>query len=138
MATINTYKTNSHSRFLLQFHLIFVCKYRRNLLGTNNISTDVKNLSIEFAEKHNVTIRYMESDKDHIHYMIETVPNINLANFVKGLKSYITYHMWQKYNAYLSKCFWKEHTFFTDGYFIASVGNVSEEILKEYIENQGK
>ena len=80
----------------------------------------------------------MESDKDHIHYMIETVPNINLANFVKGLKSYITYHMWQKYNAYLSKCFWKEHTFFTDGYFIASVGNVSEEILKEYIENQGK
>ena len=138
MATINTYKINSHSRFLLQFHLIFVCKYRRNLLGANNISTDVKKLSIEFAEKHNVTIRYMESDKDHIHYMIETVPNINLANFVKGLKSYITYHMWQKYNAYLSKCFWKEHTFFTDGYFIASVGNVSEEILKEYIENQGK
>ena len=42
-----------------------------------------------------------------------------------------------KYSAYLCKCFWKENTFFTDGYFICSVGNVSEKTLKEYIENQG-
>lgn len=138
MATVNTYKSNSHSRFLLQYHLVFVCKYRRQLLNANNIATDVKKLSSDFANKHNVNIRYVETDKDHIHYMIETMPNINLANFVKGMKGYITYHMWQKYNAYLSKCFWNEHTLFSDGYFIASVGNVSEEILKDYIENQGK
>lgn len=41
-----------------------------------------------------------------------------------------------KYPNYLSKCFWKERTFFSDGYFLASIGNVSQEILKEYIENQ--
>ena len=35
------------------------------------------------------------------------------------------------------KQFWKEHTFWTDGYFACSVGNVSEEMLKRYIENQG-
>lgn len=50
----------------------------------------------------------MEVDKDHIHYMIETTPNINLSNLVRTMKSYITYHMWEKYPAYLSKCFWKE------------------------------
>ena len=38
---------------------------------------------------------------------------------------------------YLRKQFWKEHTFWTDGYFACSVGNVSEEMLKRYIENQG-
>ena len=32
---------------------------------------------------------------------------------------------------------WKEHTFWTDGYFACSVGNVSEEMLKRYMENQG-
>lgn len=40
-------------------------------------------------------------------------------------------------NGNLSKCFWKEHSFWTDGYFVCSVGNVSEKIPKEYIENQG-
>lgn len=54
------------------------------------------------------------------------------------MKGYITYYMWKKYNAYLSKCFWNEHTLFSDGYFVSSIGNVSEENLKEYIENQGK
>lgn len=80
----------------------------------------------------------METDKDHIHYMIETTPNINLSNIVKTMKSYITYHILEKYSAYLSKCFWKERTFFSDGYFISSIGNVSQETLKNYIENQGK
>ena len=59
------------------------------------------------------------------------------ASFVRTMKGYITYHIWEKYSAYLCKCFWKENTFFTDGYFICSVGNVSEKTLKEYIENQG-
>lgn len=38
----------------------------------------------------------------------------------------------------MSRCFWKERTFFSDGYFISSIGNVSQETLKNYIENQGK
>lgn len=80
----------------------------------------------------------MESDKDHIHYMIETMPNINLADFVKTMKSYTTYHIWQKYPQYLSWFFWKEHTFWSDGYFLATIGNVSQETLKHYIISQGK
>lgn len=104
----------------------------------SNIASDIKRLSIEYCQNHNVIIHYMETDKDHIHYMIETTPNINLSNMVKTMKSYITYHIWEKYSAYLSRCFWKERTFFSDGYFISSIGNVSQETLKNYIENQGK
>lgn len=134
----NTLKTNAHSKYLLQYHLIFVCKYRKKLLSANNISSDIKKLSKAICNKHNVIIHYMETDKDHIHYMIETTPNINLASLVKTMKSYTTYHIWLKYSAYLSKRFWKERTFWSDGYFISSIGNVSEATLKEYIENQGK
>ena len=138
MSGTNTYKSNSHSRYLLQYHLIFVCKYRKYLMCSPNIVRDVKKLSIEIATKHNVSIRYMETDKDHIHYMIETTPNINLSNLVRTMKSYITFHIWDKYGNYLRKSFWKERTFFSDGYFLASIRNVSQEILKEYIENQEK
>lgn len=79
----------------------------------------------------------MEADKDHIHYMIETTPDINLSNFVRLMKSYTTYHIWKHRKAFLLKYFWKEHTFWTNGYFICSIGNISEKQLREYIENQG-
>jgi len=85
----------------------------------------------------NPLFRYMETDKDHIHYMIETEPAISVSKIVNLMKSYTTYHIWERYPDYLRKHFWKERTFWTDGYFACSVGNVSEEMLWRYIENQG-
>ena len=79
----------------------------------------------------------METDKDHIHYMIETEPTMSVSKIVNLMKSYTACHIWKKYQNYLRKHFWKERTFWTDGYFACSVGNVSEEMLKKYIENQG-
>ena len=105
------YRSKGHSKFLLRYHLILVCKYRLKIMAANNISSDIKKLSKKIASRHEVNIWHVESDKDHIHYMIETTPNTNLANFVKTLKSYTTYHIWKKYPAYLSKCFWNERTF---------------------------
>lgn len=134
---MSSWKSNSHCKFLLQYHLIFVCKYRKHLLKDITISNNLKRLSLEICSRHNVTIKYMETDKDHIHYMIETVPNINLSHYIGTMKSYITYHLWELYQNVLTSDFWKEKTFFTDGYFICSVGNVSEKTLKEYIVNQG-
>lgn len=132
----NNWKSKNRHKYLLQYHLVFVCKYRKKLL-THQISDDIKQLSYEICNKHNITIKYMETDKDHIHYLIETDPNIKLSDMVRTVKSYTTYHIWKLYSDYLSKHFWKEKTFWSDGYFICSVGNVSEKTLKKYIENQG-
>ena len=89
----NAYISKNRCKFLLRYHLIFVCKYRRKLLAGNNISSDIKKLSEQIANRHNVIIKYMETDKNHIHYMIETIPNINLSDFVRTLKQYTTYHI---------------------------------------------
>jgi len=50
----------------------------------------------------------MEVDKDHIHYMIETRPNINLSDFVRTIKGYIVYHIWEKYSVYFTNVFRKK------------------------------
>ena len=134
---IETEPTMSISKYLLQYHIIFVCKYRKKLLVSRQISDDIKQFSYEICQRHSVIIRYMETDKDHIHYMIETEPTMSISKIVNLMKSYTTYHIWKRYPQYLRKQFWKEHTFWTDGYFACSVGNVSEEMLKRYIENQG-
>lgn len=110
---------------------------RKKLLVSQQISDDIKQFSYEICQKHKVIIKYMETDKDHIHYMIETEPTMSVSKIVNLMKSYTTYHIWKRYPNYLRKHFWKEHTFWTDGYFACSVGNVSEEMLKKYIENQG-
>ena len=44
---------------------------------------------------------------------------------------------WKKHQSFLGKYYWKEKTFWTDGYFISSIGNVSESTLEKYIKNQG-
>lgn len=131
------WKTKNGHKYLLQYHVIFVCKYRKKLLINKEISDDIKQFSYEICQKHNILIKYMETDKDHIHYMIETEPTISISKTINLMKSYTTYHIWKKHEKYLSEFFWKEKTFWTDGYFVCSVGNISEKILKEYIENQG-
>ena len=69
--------------------------------------------------------------------MIETEPTMSISKIVNLMKSYTTYHIWKRYPDYLRKHFLKEHTFWTEGYFVCSAGNVSEEMLRKYIENQG-
>ena len=133
----NHWKDKNRHKYLLQFHLIFVCKYRKPLLSHKRISDEIKELSRQLCQRHDVIIRYMETDRDHIHYMVELPPTVAISDLVQNLKSYTSYHIWKKYPKILRKHFWKEHTFWTDGYFACSVGNVSEQMLKEYIENQG-
>ena len=137
MIIVSEWKSNSHSKYLLQYHIIFVCKYRKKLLTDKIISDEIKQLSYDICNKHNIEIKEMETDKDHIHYMIETRPNANISNIVKMIKSYTTFYIWKNHKKFLSKHFWKENTFWTDGYFVCSVGNVSEKQLRKYMENQG-
>lgn len=102
-----------------------------------NISDKVKQLSYEICNKYNIDIQTMETDKDHIHYMISYTPTLSISKIVNLMKSYVTFHIWKIEYKMLKKEFWKEKTFFTDGYFVCSIGNVSEKQLKKYIDNQG-
>ena len=127
---------NRH-KFLLQYHVIFVCKYRKKLFLSRHISDDIKKLSYDICKRHNIIIKYVESDKDHIHYMLELEPNISVSKAANLIKSYTTNHIWKSHSKYLNRYFWKERTFWTDGYFVSTIGNISEETLHTYIENQG-
>ena len=79
----------------------------------------------------------MEVDKDHIHLMVESEPKVSPLMIVRALKQQTTVELWKRFPKELSKQFWKEKTFFTDGYFISTLGEVSSETLKKYIQNQG-
>ena len=100
---MGTWKSKNRHKYLLQYHIIFVCKYRKKLLVSRQISDDIKQFSYEICQRHSVIIRYMETDKDHIHYMIETEPTMSISKIVNLMKSYTTYHIWKRYPQYLRK-----------------------------------
>ena len=128
------YKSKNHSKFILTYHIIFTCKYRKKLLI--KYGEDVKQIMYDISKKYDFDIKEMEVDKDHIHMMISSAPKISPLQIVRVLKQQSTIQMWRRYASELKKQYWKENTFWTDGYFCSTIGEVSTETLKHYIQNQ--
>lgn len=116
--------------------MIFSTKYRKNLLEPIR---DKIFETMKLAEQNNKNfkIEIMEIDKDHIHFLLEIKPNESISNVVKYLKQFSTYYIWKNKFDYMSKFYWKYHYLWTRGYFISTIGECSEDKIKEYIKNQG-
>jgi putative transposase len=137
MMVFEDYKTKNHSKYLLKYHMIFVVKYRKRLLKTP-ISDDMKLILTNISKRYDFEIDLMEcGDEDHIHILVSTQPSVSPLQIVNRLKQMSTIEIWKLYGVYLRNQFWNERTFWSDGYFVSSIGNVSEKTIKEYIENQG-
>lgn len=130
-------ETTNHSKHFLKCHLIFVCKYRKKLFLNKKVSNDMKQILFDVSNESDFSIESMEVDQDHIHILIRYIPRLSISSIVNRLKAVSTNRIWKLDYHFLSKHFWKEHTFWTDGYFVSSIGYASQETIDEYIKNQG-
>ena len=73
------------------------------------------------------------------HLLVSYHPTQSILDVVRLLKQMPTHRIWRQNNnhVHLSKQFWKEKTFWSDGYFACSIGNVSKETIEKYIQSQG-
>lgn len=131
------YTSKNHSKYLLMVHLIFVTKYRKQLLV--KYGDEIKTILDDVSKEKNFKIVTMEVDKDHIHLLIGYNPTLSVVEIVRHLKQISTYRIWrQNHNhLHLFKQFWKKKTFWSDGYFACSIGNVSKKTIEKYIQHQG-
>jgi len=130
------YITTNRSKHYLKCHLVFVCKYRKKLL-IGQLKDDMKLIFIAIANTSDFEIEVIESDIDHIHFLIRYKPCLSISNIVRRLKQLSTFEIWRKYNLFLSKNFWKKHIFWSDGYFACSIGEASLDTIRNYILSQG-
>ena len=133
---LKEYISKNLSKFLIKYHIILVCKYRKQLL-VEAVEYDMKKIMRHISEMSDFDIEVMETDKDHLHMMVRSDPKLSPLQIVRRLKQMSISAVWKKYGDFLRHNFYKEHTFWTDGYFVSSIGNVSQETIKKYIENQG-
>ena len=79
----------------------------------------------------------METDLDHIHFLISYLPKTSISSIVLKLKQESTILIWRKHSSYLVFHFWKENTFWSDGYFVSSIGEACSATIENYIRTQG-
>ena len=129
------YVSENHSKYLIMCHLIFVCKYRKSLLL--KFGDFIKKEFHRIESISDFKIVEMEVDINHIHILVKYKPKISILQIVRKLKQIAPANIWKSYSEELKVHFWKENTFWSDGYFACSIGNVSKETIEKYIRNQG-
>ena len=122
------------AKYSLKIHLIFVTKYRKQLLSNHVIDQYIKQ-QLLFLQTEYFSIDVLETDKDHVHMIISYSPSVSVVQIVRKLKQQTTVNIWKQMN--LRRYYWKEKTFWSDGYFAYSIGDASTSTIMKYIEQQG-
>lgn len=134
---MDDYKCDGHSKYSLSVHLIFVTKYRKILFKDTKMKDDIKQYLFDASNKYRYMILEMETDKKHVHILLSYRPDVKVSTIVKELKQYSTYQMWLHRSDILQTVYWKKKALWSDGYFACSIGQVSQDIIEKYIQNQG-
>lgn len=131
------YEVNRHSRFYLRFHLVLVTKYRHPVIDTN-IEKQLIDIAYNVFENHwGVKIEQINTDKDHIHILFSSKPQVKLSDLINNYKT-VSSRLIRKNNYdYLKPYYWKPY-FWSRSYFIGGVSEVTEEMVNNYILNQKK
>ena len=126
-----SYKSNNNIVFDCKFHVIFCPKYRRRVI-IGDVETRLKELLNEKANEIQAEIIEMETMPDHVHLLISCDTQFGIHRVVKQLKGYSASVLRKEFPHLKSTM----PSMWTNSYFCSTVGSVSLEVVKQYIENQ--
>ena len=127
----------SHNVSNLVYHMVFPAKYRR-VVFDENVEEHLRQICLGIELRYDY-IHFLEIgvDQDHVHFLVQSIPNYSPSEIVKVIKSITAKQIFAECPE-VKKKLWGGQ-FWTDGYFVATVGkNQSETAVRNYIKNQGK
>ena len=125
------YKSSNHLVYSCQYHVIFCPKYRRKVL-TDGIDERLKELITEKQEEYGYEVLDMEVMPDHVHLLLDVDPKIGIYSVVTKIKGYTSKQLREEFQALKKRI----PTLWTHSKFISSVGSVTLDVVKRYIEEQ--
>ena len=128
--------SNRHSVYSLKYHLVVVTKYRHKCIN-DEIYSFINNKTLELFEKWGCSLIEMNYDKDHIHILFEAPPQVQLSKIINSYKTVTSRLVKKHFQEHLKKFYWKDY-FWSRSYLILSSGGAPIEMIKKYIEDQGK
>jgi len=130
-----SYRKTAHSVYDLKYHIVWITKYRKPILR-GEIGKRVRELIRQTCASLDVYIVKGHVSKDHVHLLVSVPPNLAVSELVKRLKGRSSRLMLEEFGE-LRKVYWGRHLW-ARGYFVASSGNVTDEVIAEYIEKQSQ
>ncbi len=130
-----SYRKTAHSVYDQKYHIVWITKYRKPILR-GAIGRRVRELIRQTCASLEVYIVKGHVAQDHVHLLVSVPPKLPVSELVKRLKGRSSRKMLQEYDE-LRREFWGRHLW-ARGYFAASTGNVTDEIVAEYIEKQSR
>jgi putative transposase len=129
------YRKTSHAVYDLKYHLVWITKYRKPVLR-GQVAMRLRELIRQTCTTLDVYIEKGHVATDHIHLLVSVPPNVSVSDLLQHLKGRSSRRMLEEFGE-LRRQFWGRHLW-ARGYFAASSGNVTDEIIKQYIESQGQ
>ena len=122
----------AHCKWECQYHIVFIPKFRRKKLY-GMVKDDVRDIIKTLCSYKKVEIVAGAVCADHVHLCVSIPPKLSISDFVGYLKGKSALMIFDKHPELGSK--W-DRSFWARGYYVATVGNVNEETVKEYIRRQ--
>jgi putative transposase len=129
------YRKTSHSVYDLKYHLVWITKYRKLVLH-GEIAQRLRELVRQTCATLDVYILSGHVAVDHVHLLVSVPPQVSVSALMQRIKGRSSRKLLQEFGE-LRRQFWGRHLW-ARGYFAASSGNVTDEIIKQYIESQGE
>jgi REP-associated tyrosine transposase len=130
---MENYRTGAHSRFDLKYHFVWVTKYRKKVL-TGAVGARVRDLVREVCRTNEIEILQGAVSADHVHVLLSCPPTLSPSKIMQYIKGKTSRKLMMEFK-HIEKQYWGRHLW-ARGYFAASSGNVTDEVIAEYIRSQ--
>jgi putative transposase len=130
-----SYRKTAHSVYDLKYHLVWITKYRKPVLR-GEIGLRLRELVRQTCITLDVNIISGHIAIDHVHLLVSVPPNVSVSDLMQRIKGRSSRRMMEEFGE-IRRQYWGRHIW-ARGYFAASSGNVTDEIIKQYIESQGE
>ena len=126
----------SHNVTVLLYHLVFPAKYRRAVFDID-VDKVLKDVCLEVEKRYQLKFLEIGTDKDHVHFLVQSVPTYSVTKIVTIIKSITAREIFKKCPQ-VKKQLWGGE-FWSDGYYTSTVGKHGDEnMIGKYVKNQGK
>lgn len=124
----------SHTKWKCQYHIVFIPKYRKKVLY-GQLKEDVREIIKTLCKYKTIEIISGAVCSDHVHLCVSIPPKMRISEFMGYLKGKSTLMIYDRHPNLQSK--W-DKAFWARGYYVATIGNVTEAAIKRYIEEQSE
>jgi putative transposase len=127
------YRHGSHTVYACQYHFVFIPKYRKPVLR-GEIGTRLRDLIREICKTLDIEILQGHVRPDHVHLLLSVPPTLSPSRVMNAIKGKSSTRLMRDFRS-LNRTFWGRHLW-ARGYFVATSGNITDEVIAKYIADQ--